>query len=320
MKLTDLLYMIDDGGEVPSGAGDPPPPAGVPADSGAQQPDAGATQTPSEAGDPPTGEKPADGTPPSGEDGSGTADPESPEEKAKTERRNSFQKRINEKTDQAREANQRAEAAERRAAVAEAQLKAPTGPNGQPVADPNDPGEFPTLEAYNYDQTEYQRAVIEYNAKLTSRTINQSMANQDRANAVQASREAQGAVIETFKERSAAYADDHPDFYTKVSSAGFGQTITQAVVMSENGPQVADHIASNPALVLELNALPAPAALMRVGALSAQFSTPVTPRTTVTPAPADPPLGGQGTKVVKDPDKMSPNEYAKSRGYRTKRS
>ena len=94
-----------------------------------------------------------------------------------------------------------------------------------------------------------------------------------------------------------------------------GRTITQAVVMAENGPAIMYHLGKNPNVAAEINALPAPMAMMRLGQIGLQLSTPVSKIQTKAPAPANLPKGSEG-KVSKDPEDMTPIEYAKYRGLR----
>lgn len=233
--------------------------------------------------------------------------PPSGDEKAENERkeakRNSFQERISEKTRQAKEAETRAKDAEERAALLESQIKELTGEETR----------FPQLEDFDYDQSKYQEAVIAYNSQQMQRTVQQGLTEQQRAAARLAAEEAGRAAAEAFQARSAAFAEDHPDFQDKVTSPKFvqSQAVHQAIVLAENGPALAYHLASNPEITARLNASDPASALMELGRISAQLATPPPVKTTTTPKPVSPvtPNG----QFNKDPDKMSPAEYAAMR-------
>ena len=236
---------------------------------------------------------------------------ETEEEKAAAEkvtRKNSFQERINTKTRQANEATQRAEDAEKRAALAEKQVTELMG----------DPGEFPTLESFDYDQMKYQEAVIKYNATLNQQTVQQAMLANDKATAQLATQEAQKAVVETFTERSQAFAEDTPDYQATVSNPALpiGKVVAQTVVHLENGPAVMYHLGKNPQLAAEISGLPAIQQVMRVGQLSERLSVPVAPIQTNAPAPAKVPVQSGSADLSKDPETMTPMQYAKWRGKR----
>jgi len=236
---------------------------------------------------------------PSGED-----PPETEEEKQK--KRNSFQERINQKTRQVKEAEVRAKEAEERATLLEQQLN-----QNMPQLD-----RFPQLEDYDYDQNAYQQAVVAYNAQLNQRTVQQALSQQEKFQVEQLRKQANNAAVDAFKERSAAFASEVPDFMQKVGNPQFvqGQAMQQAIILSDNGPALAYHLASNPQKAAAINNMAPGLAMMELGRLSAQLAKPSPVATTNAPAPAKP-VRASG-KVEKDPDKMTPDEYAKFRGYR----
>ena len=222
----------------------------------------------------------------------------------KESKKNSFQERINQKTRQAKEAEQRAIEAEQRAQMWQQRYEG------------GEQGEFPKLEDFDYDQGKFQEAVNKYATDQNQRTVHQAMGEQERLQTEAARQQANQAVVEAFQARSSAFAEEHPDFMEKISNPSFTQSeaMKQAIVLSESGPQLAYHLAANPAKAAEINALPAGLAMMQLGILSQQLTPSKSVITSKTPAPADPVVpSGQ---VSKDPEKMSPAEYAKYRGYR----
>lgn len=218
---------------------------------------------------------------------------------------NPVQPRINELTRRAREAEERAREAEQRAKALESQIQQ------------TEEAPYPKLSDFDYDEERYNQALSQYHNQSTQKNIQGAMAQQERMQAQLAQRAAQQAVMETFKARSDAFAAEHTDYLETITNPNVpvNQTMTQALVFADNGPAVAYHLGKNPQVAAEIAALPAPQALMRMGQLSAQLSTPVTPKPTSAPAPAKPPTGSSSGKAEKDPDKMTPTEYAKWRGY-----
>jgi len=248
----------------------------------------------------PTGEtsEATEATEPSGED-------HAEAEEEKTKKRNSFQERINQKTQQVREAELRAKEANERAQMFEDRLN----------QDLPEQGNFPQLEDFDYDQNAYQQAVVQYNAQLNQRTVQQAMSQQEKLQVEHLRRQANQAAVDSFKLRSEAFASEHPDFMQKISSPSFkqGQAMQQAIILSDNGPALALHLAQNPQKTASINAMAPGLAMMELGRLS-QALTPSKPVLTSQAPPPAKPVKATG-RVDKDPDKMSPEEYRRYRGY-----
>ena len=102
----------------------------------------------------------------------------------------------------------------------------------------------------------------------------------------------------------------------KVSAPSFvqGEAMQQAIILSDNGPALAYHLASNPQKTAAINAMAPGLAMMELGRLSQALAPNRSVTTSNAPAPAKP-VRASG-KVEKDPDKMTPAEYARFRGYR----
>jgi len=227
-------------------------------------------------------------------------------ESEKVVKKNSFQERISQKTRQANEAKQRADESDERARIAEQRLAEALGP---------EPTRFPQLEDFDYDQNAYQQAVVQFNSDQTQRTVHRAMTEQDRIQAQQLINQANQAATEVFQARSAAFAEGHADYVKAVTDPAFVQSeaVKQAVVLSENGPELAYHLANNPDKTDAINRMAPGLALMELGRLSATLATPPPVITTNTPAPGKP-VTSNGN-IDKDPEAMSPEEYQKWRGY-----
>lgn len=165
----------------------------------------------------------------------------------------------------------------------------PTMPEAQPQGPPQ-------AEQYS-DHDAYVDAKVDYR-------VQQQQAQQ----AQQAQAQAQDAA---FKERYAAFAQDHPDLYERVQTTLVGKVaphVEQALAMLPEGPALAYALTSQPETVQRLNTLPPPQMLFALAQVMQgipQAAAPTAPQTTngaapTTPAPAalPPPLtpvSGQGS-------------------------
>ena len=91
------------------------------------------------------------------------------EEKQKT--RNSVQQRISQLARQKNEANTRVQELEQQNRYLSEQINQVQQPLDQ----------FPELQDYDFDQSKYQQAVIQYNAQLNAQTVQQALGQQQQA-------------------------------------------------------------------------------------------------------------------------------------------
>ena len=228
------------------------------------------------------------------------------EEKQKT--RNSVQQRISQLARQKNEANTRVQELEQQNQYLSEQINQVQQPLDQ----------FPELQDYDFDQSQYQQAVIQYNAQLNAQTVQQAMGQQQQAQLNHLNAQKQVISEESFKEKSKDFALDFPDYETKITAPNFQQSdfVARAIVNDfDNGPAVAYWLASNPQQAQRVNQMSQLEAMKALTVVSTALSIAKRPvKTTNAPAPSKSvtPRG----KVSKDPDKMSPTEYAKYRGYR----
>lgn len=228
------------------------------------------------------------------------------EEKQKT--RNSVQQRISQLARQKNEANTRVQELEQQNRYLSEQINQVQQPLDQ----------FPELQDYDYDQSQYQQAVIQYNAQLNAQTVQQAMGQQQQAQLNHLNAQKQVISEESFKEKSKDFALDFPDYETKITAPTFQQSdfVARAIVNDfDNGPAVAYWLASNPQQAQRVNQMSELEAMKALTVVSTALSIAKRPvKTTNAPAPSKSvtPRG----KVSKDPDKMSPTEYARYRGYR----
>ena len=228
------------------------------------------------------------------------------EEKQKN--RNSYQQRISQLARQKNEANTRVQELEQQNQYLSEQINQVQQPLDQ----------FPELQDYDFDQSQYQQAVIQYNAQLNAQTVQQAMGQQQQAQLNHLNAQKQVISEESFKEKSKDFALDFPDYETKITAPNFQQSdfVARAIVNDfDNGPAVAYWLASNPQQAQRVNQMSQLEAMKALTVVSTALSIAKRPvKTTNAPAPSKSvtPRG----KVSKDPDKMSPTEYARYRGYR----
>jgi len=230
------------------------------------------------------------------------------EAEVKEKTRNSVQQRISQLARQKNEANAKVQELEQQNQYLSAQINQAQQPLDK----------FPSLPDYDYDETKYQQAVIEYNAKLNAQTVQQAMGQQSSAALQHLNAQKQIISEEQFKEKSKDFALDYPDYQEKVTSPTFAQSefVASTIVNNfDNGPAVAYWLASNPqqaARVNQMNDMEAMKALTTISTVLSIAKRPV--KTTNAPTPSKP-VAPKG-KVAKDLDKMTPEEYGRARGYR----
>lgn len=113
---------------------------------------------------------------------------------------------------------------------------------------------------------EYSKALKEWTADNTRRED----AKKAEAKAAQ---EAQEKVVREWNERQAAYRKEHPDYDEKISKSGVkvSDQVRDAILDSEVGPAILEHLADNPDEADRIGKLTVAQALKAVGRLETQF-------------------------------------------------
>ncbi len=150
----------------------------------------------------------------------------------------------------------------------------------------------------------------DYVEALTDWKVEQKLGERD------ASQKA-ATVATTWQQRAEAAKADLPDFDTVLaaSEAPMSRAMAAAIQESDLGPQVAYHLAQNPALAEKLAGMSELGAAREIGKLEAILSAPKKPETAdpapkkVTTAPTPPTVIGAGRSTTGDPSKMSMNDY-----------
>jgi len=148
----------------------------------------------------------------------------------------------------------------------------------------------PSLADYEYDETKYQTALIEF-TKAEARREAEAVLKAERE------REAHEQSVKTWKEKAAEFAKSKPDFNDRVNDPTLPISAPMAKVIqaSEIGPEVVYHLAENRELAAEIARLPADAAAFAIGRIEGRLlaqkeavKAPA-PRAVVSQAPPPPP-------------------------------
>jgi len=208
------------------------------------------------------------------------------------------QERIDEMRRKQGDSDRRAEAKEREAEYWKkvALEKKDTPP--EPKSEASLPGR-PKLEQFETTE-QYEDALFEWRDNV--REIKTTAQRQER--------EYESALKE-FNERARKLRNEHEDFDEVIESPVFSPAMREAVLLSENGPQVAYHLgkSENWALAERIRNLTPSRQLYEMGKVETQLLV-ATQKKTVTSAPAPiKPVGITGTGVEKDPSKMTTAEW-----------
>ena len=170
-------------------------------------------------------------------------------------------------------------------------------------------------EDIGYDQSKYQAKLAEWMHNQSVRATQAAELQRQQAIQQRSQEELNRQTMEQHQLREESFSIDHPDYRQVISDPSFVQAkhVAQAAVMSENGPALGYHLAKNPEIAAELNALPPMIGFAETWHLAKTLNTPAPVTQSQAPEPSAP-VQPQG-KIQKDPSDMSMDEYAKSRGY-----
>lgn len=216
------------------------------------------------------------------------------------------QERVNEITKARREAERRADAAERELASLRQQQPAQHQPQSTDKA--------PSLADFNYDMDAWSSATQEYLLTQAESRVEQRLAGKTQ-------QERQRTIQDGFEAKAAKYAADHPDFGQAVEDLGrtirFSPEVVEAIGVSDHGPAVVHYLAQHLDEADRIARLPAHLAALHLGRIEAQVSTAKPKPVTNAPKPA-PTLAG-GAASNKDPDRMTSDEWLAWRHAQLKR-
>ena len=223
---------------------------------------------------------------------------ESEDTSAPEPEKSGVQKRIDQLTWKAREAERRAQYAEQQLA----QRQEPPKMEAEPQLD----------DFGDYDQ--YMRALGRWEAKQEIQSW-QAQQEQERRQAEAYTRR------QTYDQKAASFAVDHADFDEVTGNPYLPITEDMATVIqsSDHGPEVLYHLGQNPQEAAQLSQLPPYMQAAALGRLEAKLTAPKPTQVSGAPPPVSPVGGGDG--VVKDlySGDMTTEEWIAKRNSQTQR-
>lgn len=200
--------------------------------------------------------------------------------------------------------------AERQSAQIEALMRTRSG-DTSPSPQKADQQQAPRQEDFQ-DYTEYLDARARFVAEQHARQILDE--ERSKFTKTQADR-ARQAQVETYAGRVAAAREKYEDFDEVAfdESVQITEAMTQAIMGSEVGPDVAYYLGSHPDEAAKIANSDPYSQVRAIGVLEAKLSTPKPRNPTSAPEPIKP-IGGRGANPKKiDPDKLPIDEWLKKR-------
>lgn len=169
----------------------------------------------------------------------------------------------------------------------------------------------PTRDAFGSDD-EYFEALADWKAEQKVSEFRK----QQQAEALNKAEQTQTATrFELYQERVSTALEAMPDYHEVVGGSDVPAEahVLEAILDSEQGPQLAYHLAKHPDVAQRLNEMTPVQAAREIGRLEAQLAQPKTEtpppkRTTNAPPPINPVRGSNG-QFTKSPDQMTDAEW-----------
>lgn len=156
----------------------------------------------------------------------------------------------------------------------------------------------PTLEQFDYDESQYNQAFIEY---VTDKKVREATSQMQQQQSQQSQQAAQADMIRAYTERIGKSGLE--DFQATVAPLESILTLdaADAIMMDENGPQVAHYLGKNLDAAERIAGLSPVQAAVEIGKLSAKLSGPrKKPKSNALPPVKPAGSGGGGGKSVAD--------------------
>ncbi len=175
-------------------------------------------------------------------------------------------------------------------------------------APPAEAAKKPVLDDFK-SADEYVEALADWKAQ---EKVKEAFAQRDQEAAKRAEQAVQKTREQSWAERMEATRKTHTDIDEVIGSADVPITdaMREALLDSEKGPQLAYHLAKNPAEAARIAGLSATQAALALGRIEASLAAPAPAQKPVSKAPA--PMGALNTATAsgtKDPSTMSMDEY-----------
>lgn len=164
--------------------------------------------------------------------------------------------------------------------------------------------ERPQEDQYE-DYSEYLEAVADWKAEVKLREYQQRQEQERRQTQAQQTKQQKQ---QTFVENAQKMQADAPDFWQVATTFPMSDAMEEAILDSEQGPQVAYHLGQHPEQATRIAQMSPYAAAREIGRLEQKLSIPTKPATTSAPDPVKP-VGGSGEGRTKTPDQMSTKEW-----------
>jgi hypothetical protein len=170
------------------------------------------------------------------------------------------------------------------------------------------------------DYDAYVEALTDWKA---DQKVNEALSKRDTERAREAETQAQQAKVNVFSERQQAIREALPDYDEVIgmSDVQIANHVGDALIRSKKGAELAYHLAKNPDVAEQLNAMHPLDAAVELGSIAANLTfekpTPVVKPVSKAPAPIAP-IGSRAAPA-KDPDKMDADEWRTWREEQLKR-
>lgn len=182
-------------------------------------------------------------------------------------------------------------------------------------AKPEAPAKIPALADFEYDESKYQAALLQYTESVAERKARDVLETERQ-------RQADEQRVQTWKQRVEEFAKSKPDFEERVAdpSLPITQALAQLIQSSDIGPELAYHLASNRDVLDSLVSKSGDAMALAVGKLEGrliaikELAARPAPKPQISQAPPPPPkLDPSEPAVEKNPHEMSDAEFGKWR-------
>lgn len=219
----------------------------------------------------------------------------------KPKRRSRAEERINELTREKYEAQRNLEAMQRQMAELQQRMQPQMPETGEPM---------PQLSQYGYDEERYTQAVQQWHQNQMAR-IAQQQEQMRQQQAYQAEQMRQQQVL---SEKIQKGVEKYPDFTQKVNDPRLpplrevNPVAFQAVLESDAAHDVAYYLASNPQEIYRFASMTPTQAVREVTLIEAKLKA-APPREVRNPPKPPSTVGGSGAEAMKDPDKMTTEEW-----------
>jgi len=149
---------------------------------------------------------------------------------------------------------------------------------------PQEPAGKPTLEQYDFDENQYQSALIAYE-------VDQRLSASQEAKQKEQARAKQQEIDASYDNAEVKYATENPEYVNDVQNLPrFANDTLSMIKAQENAPQLVHYLGKNLDMAQQIASLDPMNAAVQVGVISAKLSATnkQTVQTSTAPAPIEP--------------------------------